>query len=354
MSFLALAASTLILGQSASVRGVEMSEPIVQVGLFAYEADGNATARAVYTPPGLGHREAVVWATATLCQLGAGRMPAEGTAAHAWRFTGKIVSSTPEEAVVQLEWRRTLDHGQAVAGPGSSVQLTLRVGEPVPLDLIAPTSSKCAASSAFEARYESRHIPMRHGTGGSGGVGYGAATGGGTGHAFKQYGTQRGSSDVGGSSAAAPGASVAPAAPASGAFEMSVWLVHTAPGREERVHYLAQPLSRSEGANFTFPRLALAIPEGEVSVQIGGSFSIENDGRDLVFTPVRTVMFKSAAGRTSGTQRRGEGKVSSPMPGPNDVLSFELPPVWTGTGPGIPDKFAIRVRLAPLSASGRR
>ena len=346
MSFLALAASALLLGQSASVRGVEMSEPVVQVGLFAYEADGNPTARAVYTPPGLGDREAVVWATATLCQLGAGRMPAEGTAAHAWRFTGKIVSSTPEEAVVQLEWRRTLDRGQTVAGPGSSVQLTLRVGEPVPLDHVAPTSSKCAASSAFEARYESRPIPMRHGAGG--GVGSGAATGGGTGHAFKQYGTQREASDGGGSSAAARSAIAAPAAPASAAFEMSVWLVQTAPGREERVQHLTLPLSRTEAANFTFPRLALASPEGEVSVQIGGSFSIENDGRDLVFTPVRTVMFRSAAGRTSGTQRRGEGKVSSPMPGPNDVISFELPPVSTGTGPGIPDKFAIRVRLAPL------
>ena len=328
MPFLALAASALILGQSNHAF-VEVGTPMVQVGVFAYQPDGSVGARAVGTTPRLA---SVAWVTASACQLGAGGLPAEGTAAHAWRFSGKVLSSTAEEAVIQLEWQRTLDHGQAVGGQGTSVQLTLRVGEPAQLDFVSPTTTKCAATVAFEARYEPRGMRMhgkvdiREAGGGSGG-GTGAGAGGGTGL---------------GSGAKADST---PSATIRETFDVNVWLVHAAPGRDERVHHLAVRSKPEGGAAFMFPPVAVDIPQGQVTVQIGGSFTVENNGRDLVFNPSRIVMLKAAGGSNTVDRTRGEGKVSSPMPAAGDVLSFELPPVATGVGPGIPDKFAIRVQI---------
>ena len=39
-----------------------------------------------------------------------------------------------------------------------------------------------------------------------------------------------------------------------------------------------------------------------------------------------------------------------PMPGPDDVLSFELPALSAGHGhSAIPDRFSIRVRIRPAA-----
>lgn len=348
MPFLALAASALILGQSNHAF-VEVGTPIVQVGVFAYQPDGSVGARAVGTTPRLA---SVAWVTASACQLGAGGLPAEGTAAHAWRFSGKVLSSTAEEAVIQLEWQRTLDHSQAVGGPGTSVQLTLRVGEPAQLDFVSPTTTRCAATVAFEARYEPRGIRM-HGkvdvsaAGGGSGGGTGAGAGGGTGQGSgKQSGPQSNTRTVTGTTAELARADSTPSATIRETFDVNVWLVHTAPGRDERVHHLAVRSKPEGGAAFMFPPVAVDIPQGQVTVQIGGSFTVENNGRDLVFNPSRIVMLKAAGGSNTVDRTRGEGKVSSPMPAADDVLSFELPPVATGVGPGIPDKFAIRAQIA--------
>jgi len=340
------------------------AQPIVQVGIFAYQPDGTISARAYSTPP----LDSVVWTSESLCQVGAGRMPGGSAPAHAWKFSGTIVSQTAEEAVVQLEWQRTLDHGQAVTGRGGSVQLTIRLGEPVPLDFVSPTSSACTvASLGFEARYEPRVLRfgargagggigggvgsgVGGGVGGGVGVGVGGGAGGGVGGGVGAVG-----SATVGSAPGSSGVGAGPRKPGGGQsrrdlVDVNLWLVHTAPGREEEVR--AQSLrSTPEGAMFAFAPVTVDVEKGQVSVQVNGSFSITEDGKQLMFTTNRTVVFRpNGPGpfRTTGQLSKGDGKIVIDMPRPDDVVAFELPPFGIGVGPGGPDKFSVRFRIRPV------
>src|SRR4029453_15320458 len=68
--------------------------------------------------------------------------------------------------------------GQSVSGRGGSVQLTLRRGEPGPLDFAAPAAGTCGvASGGFEARFEPRFRLPAAGSGSGGGTGVGAGSG---------------------------------------------------------------------------------------------------------------------------------------------------------------------------------
>ena len=66
---LLLLPALLLAGQSATAQHAKPSEPIVQVGLFSYHADGTAAGSAFGTAERL---ESTVFASGSLCQLGAG------------------------------------------------------------------------------------------------------------------------------------------------------------------------------------------------------------------------------------------------------------------------------------------
>ena len=66
---LMLLPALLLAGQSASASHAKATEPIVQVGLFSYHADGTAAGSAFGTADRL---ESTVFASGSLCQLGAG------------------------------------------------------------------------------------------------------------------------------------------------------------------------------------------------------------------------------------------------------------------------------------------
>src|SRR5688572_11427227 len=89
------------------------------------------------------------------CTMGAGGVPPAG-ATDIWRFAGKVLSSSPEEIVVQLDWQRTLAGGSGVSAPGSSQVLTLRPGDRVLLDSVTPPTTACWSTVGFEARYMPR------------------------------------------------------------------------------------------------------------------------------------------------------------------------------------------------------
>ena len=321
--------------------------PIVQVGVYAYQADGTISARAYGTPP----LDSAVWTSESLCQTGAGRLLTGTPPAHAWKFSGSIISQTADEAVIQLEWQRTHDHGQSVSGRGGSVQLTLRRGEPAPLDFASPTASTCGvASVGFEARYEPRFRVPGVGSGSGGGVG--AGSGGGIGSGAGAGGVAVSGSASSSTSTTVDGSSRS--ARAGGGrraemFDVNLWLVHTAPGREEEVRHQAVR-STPEGARFAFAPLTIDVAGGQVSVQVNGSYSITENGRQLAFTTNRVVAFRPNAestNRTTVASSKGEGKTVIDLPGPDDVVEFGLPSFGIGVGPGSPDKFAIRVRIRP-------
>ena len=321
--------------------------PIVQVGVYTYKADGTIGARAFGTPP----LDSVVWTSESLCQVGAGRM-AGTPPAHAWKFSGTLVSQTPDEAVIQLEWQRTYDHGQSTSGRGGSVQLTLRRGEPVPLDFASPTASTCGVTSVgFEARYESGVRLPAAGSGSGGGIGGGAGRGSGGGSGGGGAVIESASSSSSSTSSTVEGSNRGARAGARRPemFDVNLWLVRTAPGREEEVRHQALR-STPDGARFSFAPVTIDAADGQVSVQVNGSYSLTDDGRQLAFTTNRVVSFRPAASspqRTTVSSSKGEGKMVIAMPAPEDVVEFELPPFGIGVGPGAPDKFSIRVRIRP-------
>ena len=95
-TMLMLLPAFLLVGQTASASPIKTTEPIVQVGLFSYHADGTAAGSAFGTAERL---ESTVFASGSLCQLGAGYRDLPAMAAHAWKFTGHVVSANAESAV---------------------------------------------------------------------------------------------------------------------------------------------------------------------------------------------------------------------------------------------------------------
>jgi hypothetical protein len=228
------------------------------------------------------------------------------------------------------------------------VQLTLRRGEPVPLDFASPTSRACGVVSVgFEARYESPFRLPSAGSGSGGGIGAGAGRGSGSGTG--------GSGSVTGTVTSHTMTIVdgrrlgTGVADRSVMFDANLWLVHTVPGREEEVRHQALR-SAADGGRFSFAPVTIGVPDGQVSVRVAGSYSITEDGRQLAFTTNRVVAFTPTATsphRTTVSSAKGEGKTVIDMPGPDDVVEFALPPFGIGVGPGAPDKFAIRVQIRP-------
>ena len=380
---LMLLPALLLAGQSPTAQHAKLSEPIVQVGLFSYHADGTAAGSAFGTSEKL---ETTVYASASLCQLGAGRqelreLPA--TAAHAWKFTGRVVSVSGESAVVQLEWQRIMNEGAEVSEAPTSVQLTLKLGDRVLLDSVAPQTRRgCSVTNAgFEARYASRFAGpafqsgsilkgggagtgigagARAGSGGGIGAGGGAGSGAGTG-AGGGAGSGGGRGGVGASSGAGStgyasrvavqGENVDP-----DALKVELWLVHSAPGMvEDQTSYQALTSTR-EGAMFAFAPISVTTPEGTVGVQVTGSFAVQNgpSGERLVFQTSRRLSYSSttAQPRDRAQEAQGIGRITRAMPGPEEVLSFELPALGALHGhSAVADRFSIRVRIRPAGGA---
>jgi hypothetical protein len=56
--------------------------------------------------------------------------------------------------------------------------------------------------------------------------------------------------------------------------------------------------------------------------------------------------------RTAPADSGGVAKTVLAIPGPDEVLSFEMPPIDAAGVPQMPDHFAIRVRLSSLTMRG--
>ena len=374
---LMLLPALLLAGQSLTAQHAKLNEPTVQVGLFSYHADGTAAGSAFGTSERL---ESTVYASASLCQLGAGHQDVRelpATAAHAWKFTGRVVSANAESAVVQLEWQRIMNEGADVTEAPASVHLTLKAGDRVLLDSVAPQTRRgCSVTNAsFEARYVARSAGLRHqftpragggvgtgiGAGAGTGAGGGLGTGGGAGLGRGAGGGVGASSGGGGGARTGYGSRVIVQGenldPES--LKVELWLVHSAPGMaEDHTTYQALTSTR-EGAMFAFAPVSVATPEGTVGVQITGSFATQSgpSGDRLVFQTGRRLSYSAttAQPRDRVQEAEGVGRIVRPMPGPDEVLSFELPALGALRGhSAVPDRFSIRVRIRPAGGADNR
>jgi len=326
---LAIAPST-----SSAQNPAPPSDLIVQVGLYGYDADGKHSAAAYETPPEL---KSTVYLNRGRCVFGAGNSPAPADATDVWQFSGKVVSATSEQAVVQLDWRRTRVQGKSTDGNEASQQLTLHAGEIVQLDQAGVDGKPpCATGTvAFEARYTPRFFGMGQISGGArGGVARSGAT-------VVDVVRSGGGSGVSKASQPVTGA----------AYDVDLWLLRSLPGKPNQVTHSQLQINES-GGSFSFAPITVPMNTGSAIVLVGGHLRVVRNanGEDqLLFTTSRRVMTSGADLPPIGSRPDSVGstRIVERMPGPDEVLSFEMPPITLNGQPVAPDQLSVRLKVKP-------
>jgi hypothetical protein len=127
--------------------------------------------------------------------------------------------------------------------------------------------------------------------------------------------------------------------------------VRAAPGRPDEVAHSLLRMNQT-GASFAFAPVVVTTSRGEAVVQVTGSLAVvrgTNGQNQLVFSTNRRVS-PSATGqapRDGSLDSQGMSRIVNRMPGPEEALSFELPPLNLNGELVAPDQFAVRVKIAP-------
>ena len=186
------------------------------------------------------------------------------------------------------------------------------------------------------------------GGGVSGRVSVGSGSGGGVrigGAGGSVVGTGVGISGSGGASALA----------GPGLFDVNLWLVRSVPGQTDEVTHSTLRMNQ-DGASFAFPPVAVDTSEGTTMVQVTGSLAVtqtDNGEQQLVFSTGRRITNRRDTTTTVGPPRdhgadvQGIGRTTNPLPGPEEVLSFEMPPITLNGRQAAPDQFSVRLKIAP-------
>jgi hypothetical protein len=315
MRFISLAAAALA-ATPAIAAAQAASGAAVQVGVFAYDASEAVVASAWDTAPSA---SALVFSNASACQVGAGAREAPADAREAWRFTTRILNITPQAAVIHLDWQRVLEHGKPVTTPSGSVQLALGLGDKVLLDRGStdPGSQCHARHMTFEARYGTH--PMRT-------VAIPPAAG------ATARGNGRGASTVDG----------------AGGYDADMWLVRSVPGRPDDVRHHRAAATKS-GTTFTLDSMTTDAAGGSRTVRVGVSLAVVEraTGDQLMVTLERRISSSTRMPRDVPQGAHGISRVAVDIPSPEEVLSFEMPPIRIDGQRELPDRFSIRLQLRP-------
>ena len=348
----------LLMVAAQAVSGAQSKSPgtpVLQVGVFSYGPDGKSQAAAYETTLATESLQYIAG-----CMIGGGNRPVPDRATDAWRVSGKVERMTDDEAVVRVDWQRIRSAGVAATAPGGSIQLTLHPGDRVPLDSATPdpTAGCGARTVGFEARFEPRpgwmigsngpltESPaitiMRGRTSGGGassgsgsgvgaGVGAGVSGGGGGGRAVHSPTTDS-TADM-----------------SSRTFEL--FLVRTDKAHPEKPDFNLQGLILQKvqaSADFAFSPFTIDTSAGSLNVQITGSLRVTDDAApQLVFTTTRNVRYSSTGpSRDATSSSSGSSTTRNSMPGPDEVLSFELPPIRVpNSSATVPEQYSVRVRI---------
>jgi hypothetical protein len=309
--------------------------PIVYVGLFSVSQKGGRGHTAL-TAEKAG-QDISGMLSISPCgggSAGTARVPISAFATDVWLLTGKTLEMNDQQTSIQLEWRRLRAGGLDETSAQESTTLTLKRGERRTLETLSfPPSGSCDASTSsldvvFGTRQEisgSSQSDRAHGSAGGGvGVGVGAGSHKKTGNAAPTFTTLGLTADL--------------------------WLVRTRPGRPDETLHVTEtvmPIPRP----FSFAPMTIESPGGTLNVRVEGTLESGRtaDGeRRLHFTATRAVAAVTSArpARSSEPVVEGSTKTTIAFPGPDEVLSFELPPLRTTDGATLPDRLSIRLRIA--------
>jgi len=337
------------------------------------------------------------WVDLTTCSTGVGINPNSSSlppSAMVWQYSGRIVEHTGSEYVVEISVHRM----DATASETSPRTMTLNLGVPVVLDEVSGQGD-CGIRSARLEVIVASALAMRVGAGGgarsasgvgmgragAGGGGSGAATGGGGGGVSNlggrgSAGTARGGSigvaatngrdGVGVTTAAAlvrtaaagdsavvdlsgNGASTGSAGsvrtqlrpiPAA-SYDVELWLVHTAADGPQEILHIAGHLDPL-GQVTEFSPVVVQTTHGIGTVSVAAMI------RPMITAEGLTVLRATIARVLSGGEGFGVTDKVIPMPGPADVVSFEIPSHGTSSDPVV--RFSLRVRITPGRTPGDR
>jgi hypothetical protein len=303
--------------------------PAIYVGLFSVSQNG-ARGHAALTADKSGDIAGTVYLTP--CSGGAAASPGlaiSAFATDAWRMTGKVLEMNDREASVQLESQRLRRAGVDEKSAPESLTLTLKRGERKTLEtmpVVAAVSCEEKSSSlqVFFGTRDDLYVGSPSGYTVNG-KDPGSFRGEWAGKALKEF--------------------ISPFATAD------LWLVRTTPGRADETLHLAttvMPIPRP----FEFAPIVIQSSVGTLSVKVEGTIesgrSADGEAR-LHFTATRAVTALTTP-RPVGENKptiEGSTKTTITLPGPDEVLSFEMPPLRTSDGVTLPDRLSIRLRLTP-------
>jgi hypothetical protein len=346
--------AVLLMGQVT--QAPPTSAPVLQVGVFSYGPDGRPQAAAYATTLDTESLQYIAG-----CEIGGGNRPVPDRATDAWRVSGKVETLTGEEAVVRIDWQRIRTAKTRANSPGGSVQLTLHPGDRVPLDSATPdATAECGARTiGFEARFGPRPswivgpngplnespavtIMRGHSSGGSVGVGSGSGVGAGV----------NGGGGGGGARVIQLPKGESASDTSARTYTAELFLVRTDKAHPEKSDFNLQGFILRDVRDrtmFAFSPFSIDTSSGPINVQISGFLHVMNDGGvpSLVFQTMRSVQYSSGDPTHDATSTaRGSSTTKNPMPGPDDVLSFELPPIRVpNSSVTVPDQYSVRLRI---------
>jgi hypothetical protein len=348
--------------QAGNVRPAS-GEPVVSVGLFNRRPDGTVSGSASSTGSAVGEDFSGTVSMSPCTALSASsynRIPAAAT--DAWKLGGQVTAFNESSVSLSLTWRRVREGGKDVQGAEQSRTFTLPMGGRDTLDTLdSPTLGSCPEHRVtFDVAFDRRPVATQVSGGGYNSVVTGARAG--SGRVNTSSAPTSGVTHVGGAAAGGGGGglSALPAAPAGGGAKpagsmrpfpiVDLWLVHTAPGQPDRTeHQQAQAAPFTRAA--TFPPSTITTSTGvfTITVECYVEDGLSPAGEPRLFVSAsRKVSYAPSSGQARDVRPVIEGSIKTAVerPGPNDVLSFELPVIQYPGAPSVPDRFSIRLKLA--------
>jgi hypothetical protein len=280
-----LAAAAAQVGPAASPPPPPL-EPRVMVVGPVYQPDGTVNGE-MMSLPGTSPAVVYVFSRRTVCETASIASAEPADAGFGWRLAVHVVSVTPTHVAVSVDWRRMWDAGQRLKnGPAGTAQLRLHPGDRIPLDHIVngrSTETCRAVGMGLEVRLGQVPAPRKPG------------------EVTLPLGAKEGG---------------------AGQLDVDMWLVHVTPtGREQAQHQRVR--LTTAGGPFTFAPVKFTTSQGEIGVELNGSFlryTSASNSEFLLLNMSRVV--------TGGTAPAGglAGTTSSfvPLPKGDEVLSFEM------------------------------